>query len=387
MAIDFPNSPTNGQEFTSGGTTWVYDGTKWNAKTVAAYSNDAAPVGTIVNFAGTVGSIPAGWLACDGAAISRTTYATLFSTIGTTYGAGNGSTTFNTPDIESTSGVFIIRWTTTLGVTATDSLYATPVGVMMTWPTTSSYPTGWLRADGSAVSRTSYADLFALIGTTYGTGNGSTTFNLPNLVETGGPVTLIKAVLSGGQEPSTIAHAARHIRGGADIIDGDRVQVDYVPANYTRNSAASGAGANTDLTAHLGGIDQLFGPWSSWTTYTIGGFTTGNATKEGKYLQMGKVVAFWTRTTLGSTSAVTGQLTISVPVAASTSHNGVFKGHFFDSGTGFPLMQPWFDGAVVNLYAVGSAAAYASAAATSSAVPMTWATGDAFYCSGIYEAA
>ena len=30
MPIDFPNSPTNGQEFTSGGTTWVYDGTKWN---------------------------------------------------------------------------------------------------------------------------------------------------------------------------------------------------------------------------------------------------------------------------------------------------------------------------------------------------------------------
>lgn len=42
-------------------------------------------------------------------------------------------------------------------------------------------PTGFLNCDGSAVSRTTYDDLFAVIGTTYGSGNGSTTFNLPNL--------------------------------------------------------------------------------------------------------------------------------------------------------------------------------------------------------------
>lgn len=44
-----------------------------------------------------------------------------------------------------------------------------------------SAPTGWLLADGSAVSRSTYADLFAAIGTSYGAGDGSTTFNLPNL--------------------------------------------------------------------------------------------------------------------------------------------------------------------------------------------------------------
>lgn len=40
-------------------------------------------------------------------------------------------------------------------------------------------PTGWLKCNGAAVSRTTYADLFAAIGTTYGAGNGTTTFNLP----------------------------------------------------------------------------------------------------------------------------------------------------------------------------------------------------------------
>lgn len=42
-------------------------------------------------------------------------------------------------------------------------------------------PTGWLMCDGSAISRTTYSDLFTVIGTTYGSGDGSTTFNLPDL--------------------------------------------------------------------------------------------------------------------------------------------------------------------------------------------------------------
>lgn len=46
---------------------------------------------------------------------------------------------------------------------------------------TSSAPSGWLKADGSAVSRTTYSALFAAIGTTHGSGDGSTTFNLPDL--------------------------------------------------------------------------------------------------------------------------------------------------------------------------------------------------------------
>lgn len=44
------------------------------------------------------GTPPAGWLLCDGSAVSRTTYAALFAVIGSTYGAGDGSTTFNLPD-------------------------------------------------------------------------------------------------------------------------------------------------------------------------------------------------------------------------------------------------------------------------------------------------
>lgn len=61
------------------------------------------PVGSMVLFPN-VTSIPNGYLVCDGSAISRTTYATLFSLIGTTFGAGNGSTTFNLPKREASIG-------------------------------------------------------------------------------------------------------------------------------------------------------------------------------------------------------------------------------------------------------------------------------------------
>jgi microcystin-dependent protein len=56
-----------------------------------------------------------------------------------------------------------------------------PTGSMTMW-STGTAPTGWLLCDGAAVSRTTYAALFAVISTTYGVGNGSTTFNVPDLV-------------------------------------------------------------------------------------------------------------------------------------------------------------------------------------------------------------
>lgn len=52
--------------------------------------------GELVDYAGT--AVPAGWLQCDGSAVSRTTYAALFAAIGTTWGVGDGATTFNVPD-------------------------------------------------------------------------------------------------------------------------------------------------------------------------------------------------------------------------------------------------------------------------------------------------
>lgn len=67
--------------------------------------------GMIAAFAANV--IPTGWLKCNGAAVSRTTYANLFARIGTIYGAGDGSTTFNLPDLR---GETIRGWDDARGV-------------------------------------------------------------------------------------------------------------------------------------------------------------------------------------------------------------------------------------------------------------------------------
>lgn len=62
-----------------------------------AVAGGAVPAGLVAPFAGA--AAPNGWLLCDGLAVSRTTYAALFAVIGTAYGSGNGTTTFNLPDL------------------------------------------------------------------------------------------------------------------------------------------------------------------------------------------------------------------------------------------------------------------------------------------------
>jgi len=59
--------------------------------------------GMMIDFGGTTN--PDGWLTCDGTAISRSTYADLFNVIGTSYGAGNGTTTFNLPDFRGKTSI------------------------------------------------------------------------------------------------------------------------------------------------------------------------------------------------------------------------------------------------------------------------------------------
>lgn len=83
----------------------------------SAGASSSLPAGTVIDFAGS--TPPSGWLECDGSAVSRTTYATLFAAIGTTWGVGDGSTTFELPDL---------RGRTTLGAGTGDTLTARTLG-------------------------------------------------------------------------------------------------------------------------------------------------------------------------------------------------------------------------------------------------------------------
>jgi len=77
----------------------------------------AAPAGVVIAFGGS--SAPTGWLECDGSAVSRSTYAELFNNIGTNFGIGDGTSTFNLPDLR---GEFVRGWDNSRGIDSGRSL-------------------------------------------------------------------------------------------------------------------------------------------------------------------------------------------------------------------------------------------------------------------------
>lgn len=114
MPIDFPSSPTTNQTYTYNNKLWVFNGTAWVGGTIVSL----LPSGSMQMYAGAVTqsvsagvvttTAPTGWLLCNGNAVSRTTYSALWTALGQTsspYGQGDGSTTFNLPDMRSRVGV------------------------------------------------------------------------------------------------------------------------------------------------------------------------------------------------------------------------------------------------------------------------------------------
>lgn len=178
-------------------------------------------------------NIDADYMVCDGKELSRKDYSELYSVIGDTYGAGDGSTTFKLPDLVSKN--LFIKNSNTSGV-VTDSKISlmdirdayegenvsniriplgasyftndvtqtelVPSSITMVpiikvksvplkkgtslgsfiWYSSDEVLNGYEICDGHEVSRTQYSELFKKIGTTYGAGDGTSTFNLPNLV-------------------------------------------------------------------------------------------------------------------------------------------------------------------------------------------------------------
>jgi microcystin-dependent protein len=74
----------------------LYDGTSWSS--IGGSSASDMPIGSVQPWLGA--SAPSGWLVCTGQAVSRSTYAGLFAIISTRFGVGDGSTTFNVPDLQ-----------------------------------------------------------------------------------------------------------------------------------------------------------------------------------------------------------------------------------------------------------------------------------------------
>lgn len=165
-------------------------------------------------------------------------------------------------------------------------------------------PSGWGLCDGTAVSRATYADLFALIGTTYGVGDGSKTFNLPDLrsrfVAGKGTATWSDALNESGGSKDTTLVAHEHTQPThAHTQQGTFASTD--PGNHTH---AHGDGYNA-------GSQSPLGAGQSWMF--VGGGTVPNTGGAGAHTH--------NTTISGATTSNGGENTTGVTVATGSATN------------------------------------------------------------------
>jgi microcystin-dependent protein len=181
MPLTFPSSPSNGETYVVGSRTWTWNGSIWEINGTAAgvasvgeteLTSDAVTTAKIANSAITTAKI----------ANSSVTVAKIESNPTFT---GTVTLPANTSigNVSSTEISYVDGVTSAIQTQLNDKAPIAsriPVGVISAYAG-SSAPSGWLLCAGQAVSRSTYSDLFEALSTTYGVGDGSTTFNLPDL--------------------------------------------------------------------------------------------------------------------------------------------------------------------------------------------------------------
>jgi len=156
------------------------------------------------------------------------------SVTGTTTHTGavalNGGGTSTTPTVGDNS--------TKIATTAFVTQNAVITGTIQMWPTASA-PSGYLNCDGSAVSRSTYSALFSLFGTTFGSGDGSTTFNLPNYTNRMPYGTTIGAT-GGSADAVVVSHTHT---ATSTVTD---------PGHVHNTTRGNGGGSNSDFFSYAG---------------------------------------------------------------------------------------------------------------------------------------
>jgi microcystin-dependent protein len=159
-----------------------------------------------------------------------------------------------------------VKIATTAYVQTALSTSVTPTGLIQMWPTTTA-PAGYLLCNGIEVSRTTYAALFGVIGSTFGSGDGSTTFNLPNYVNR----------MPFGANATTTASVTASLNGAtstASSISGTTLTVGgTVTGTYAVGQTISGSGVTSGTT-----ITALGTGTGGAGTYTVSASQTVSST-------------------------------------------------------------------------------------------------------------
>jgi microcystin-dependent protein len=197
---------------------------------------EAKGAGTLLLDGGATGTVDIGTTSTGNINLKRNTVADLnLSVTGNTALTGTlgvtGASTFTgavtTASTLATTGVVTINGGLT--VTSGRAFNLIPAGFLAFMANTT-VPTGWLECDGSAVNRVTYATLFTAIGTTYGVGDGATTFNVPTQARR----TLVGR---GGAGTATLANTVGST-GGAETVT---LTVANMPAGVPQTGGAVGS--------------------------------------------------------------------------------------------------------------------------------------------------
>lgn len=161
-----------------------------------------------------------------------------------------------------------------------------PVGILAPYAGASA-PSGWLLCDGQAISRATYADLFTAIGTTYGVGNGSTTFNVPDMREASPYGVGTYSAVTGTTHGTLTAHDAATLGEFKD----DRIQGHCHTANFATSTTGGSRGQPAAQSTSSGSIDDSDTVRGEITDGAHGSPRTGDTTR-GKLLGVNFIIKY-----------------------------------------------------------------------------------------------
>lgn len=258
----------------------------------AGESGARVTAGTIVPFAGA--TAPTGWLMCDGSAVSRTTYSELFNVIGTTYGGGDGSTTFNLPDL---TGRFPLGSGTGDASDATAHTLGSKNGTETVTLNTNQIP-----SHAHTIKWENYSRVVGQVNTMGHIAQGSGT-NAGNSENTGGgqahnnmpPYNTVNYIISTGTGVGTVVNDVKV--NGSSVVSGGvaTVNVPTVVSDLTNDSGFISEDANGDI--------------SITRNITAGGDVTDGA---GNVLSTKVSAATVSGSTTGSTSVASGSTFVNI---------------------------------------------------------------------------
>lgn len=156
-----------------------------------------------------------------------------------------------------------------VGGISSNTLSLIPTGTIFPYAG-STEPSGYLFCSGNAVSRSVYSELFAAIGTTYGTGDGTTTFNVPDLR---GRVIAGRDNMSGVAAGRLTANVAGSVLGNTGGVQTHTMSIDEMPLHGHPTRVSTGSGAGSDISGGMmldAGADANYVAFTGTPTSTAG---------------------------------------------------------------------------------------------------------------------